>query len=107
MQKWMPEAWHFHTFTKYVKLHEITLPLDWEHDFTVSEYLELHQKTIRNAYKIDARKSCAKAMENRRKMELKGEPKSIQSRRNASKFVANPNPPNHIGKKEPGDAPEE
>ena len=69
----------FFTFTKYVKLHEITLPLDWEHDFTVSEYLELHQKTIRHAYKIDARKSYAKSMENDAKMEAKWRPRSLEN----------------------------
>ena len=56
-----------------------------EHDFTGSGCLKIHEKSIQNAYKINARKSDAKSMENYAKMEAKGEPKSMQNQKKAEK----------------------
>ena len=61
--------------------YEIKLPLGREHDFTGSGHLKMNEKSIQNTYKIDARKSCAKSMENDAKMEPKWKPKSFENRK--------------------------
>ena len=61
----------FHFFFKKDEKYEIKLPLGREHDFTGSGYLKIHEKSIQKTYKIDARKSYAKSMENYAKMEAK------------------------------------
>ena len=50
-----------------------------------SEHLKMHEKSIQNRCKIDARKSDAKSMENDTKMHPKWEPKSIQNLKNTRK----------------------
>ena len=59
--------------------YEIKLPLGREHGFTGSGYLKIHEKSIQKTYKIDARKSCAKSMENNAKMEAKWRPTSLEN----------------------------
>ena len=50
-----------------------------------SGHLEMHQKSIQNLCKIDARKRHAKSMENDTKMHPKWEPKSIKNRKSDGK----------------------
>ena len=59
----------FSNFFKKDEKYEIMLPLQREHGFTGSGYLKIHEKSIQKTYKIDARKSYAKSMENDAKME--------------------------------------
>ena len=53
-----------------------------------SEHLKMHEKSIPNRCKIDARKSDAKSMENNAKMHPKWEPKFIQNLKNTKKTVS-------------------
>ena len=62
----------FQTFSNKNEKYEIKLPLRREHDFTGSGYLKIHEKSTQKTYKIDARKSYAKSMENYAKMEPNG-----------------------------------
>ena len=57
--------------------YEIELLLGREHDFTGSGHLKIYEKSIQKTYKIDARKSHAKTIENDAKMEAKWKPKFI------------------------------
>ena len=50
-----------------------------------SGHLKMHQQSIQNLCKIDARKRHAKSMENDAKMHPKWEPKSIQNLKNTGK----------------------
>ena len=59
--------------------YEIMLPLQREHGFTGSGYLKIHEKSIQKTYKIDARKSYAKNMENDTEMEAKWRPRSLEN----------------------------
>ena len=61
----------FSSFIQEDEKYEIKLPLEREHDFTGSGYLKIHEKSIQKTYKIDARKSHAKSMDNYAKMEAK------------------------------------
>ena len=58
---------------------EIKPPLGREHDFTGSGHLKIDEKSIQKTYKIDARKSYAKSMENDAKMEAKWRPRSLEN----------------------------
>ena len=58
-------------FFKNYEKYEIKPPLRREHGFTGSGCLKMHEKSIQKTYKIDARKSYAKSMENYAKMEAK------------------------------------
>ena len=53
----------FLSFFKKDEIYEIKPPLGREHDFTGSGHLKIHEKSIQNAYKIDAWKNYAKSME--------------------------------------------
>ena len=53
--------------------------------FRGSRHLKMHQKSIQNLCKIDARKRHAKSMENDAKMHPKWEPKSINNLKNTGK----------------------
>ena len=65
----------FSSFSKKDEIYEIKLPFGREHGFTGSGYLKMHEKSIQKTYKIDARKSYAKSMENYAKMEAKWRPR--------------------------------
>ena len=67
------------SFFKKDEKYEIKLPLGREHGFTGSGYLKIHEKSIQKTYKIDARKSYAKSMENDAKMEAKWRPRSLEN----------------------------
>ena len=69
----------FSNFFKKDEKYEIMLPLQREHGFTGSGYLKIHEKSIQKTYKIDARKSYAKSMENYAKMEAKWRPRSLEN----------------------------
>ena len=69
----------FSNFFKKDEKYEIMLPLQREHGFTGSGYLKIHEKSIQKTYKIDARKSDAKSMENDAKMEAKWRPISLEN----------------------------
>ena len=69
----------FSSFFKKDEKYEIKLPLQREHGFTGSGYLKIHEKSIQKTYKIDARKSYAKSMENDAKMEAKWRPRSLEN----------------------------
>ena len=69
----------FSSFFKKDEKYEIKLPLGREHDFTGSGYLKMHEKSIQKTYKIDARKSYAKSMENDAKTEPKWRPESLEN----------------------------
>ena len=69
----------FSNFFKKDEKYEIKLPLQREHGFTGSWYLKIHEKSIQKTYKIDARKSHAKNMENYAKMDAKWKPKFIKN----------------------------
>ena len=69
----------FSSCSKKDEIYEIKLPLQREHGFTGSGYLKIHEKSIQKTYKIDARKSYAKSMENYAKMEAKWEPISLEN----------------------------
>ena len=69
----------FSRFSKKNEIYEIKLPLQREHGFTGSGYLKIHEKSIQKTYKIDARKSYAKSMENDAKMEVKWRPRSLEN----------------------------
>ena len=69
----------FASFFKKNEKYEIKLPLRREPDFTGSGYLKIHEKSIQKTYKIDARKSYAKSMENYAKMEAKWRPISLEN----------------------------
>ena len=69
----------FSNFFKKDEKYEIKLPLGREHDFTGSGYLKIHEMPIQKTYKIDARKSYAKSMENDAKMEAKWRPISLEN----------------------------
>ena len=66
-------------FFKKNEKYEIMLPLQREHGFTGSGYPKIHEKWIQKTYKIDARKSYAKSMENDAKMEAKWMPRSLEN----------------------------
>ena len=69
----------FSSFSKKDEIYEIKLPFGREHGFTGSGHLKIHEKSIQKAYKIDARKSDAKSMENYAKMEAKWKPRSLEN----------------------------
>ena len=69
----------FSSYFKKDEIYEIKPRLGREHDFTDSGHLKIHEKSIQNAYKIDARKSYAKSMENDAKMETKWRPRSLEN----------------------------
>ena len=69
----------FSIFFKKDEKYEIMLPLQREHGFTGSGCLKIHEKSIQKTYKIDARKSYAKSMENDAKMEAKWKLKSLEN----------------------------
>ena len=69
----------FSSFSKKDEIYEIKLPFGREHGFTGSGYLKIHEKSIQKTYKIDARKSYAKSMENDAKMEAKWMPRSLEN----------------------------
>ena len=59
--------------------YEIELLLGREHDFTGSGHLKICEKSIKKTYKIDARKSHAKSIENYAKMDAKWKPKFVKN----------------------------
>ena len=69
----------FSNFSKKDEKYETKLPLGREHGFTGSGYLKIHEKSIQKTYKIDARKSYAKSMENYAKMDAKWRPISLEN----------------------------
>ena len=69
----------FLSFFKKDEIYEIKPPLGREHDFTGSGHLKIHEKSIQKTYKIDARKSYAKSMENYAKMEAKWKPRAFET----------------------------
>ena len=69
----------FSSCSKKDEIYEIKLPLQREHGFTGSGCLKIHEKSIQKTYKIDARKSYAKSMENDAKMEAKWMPRSLEN----------------------------
>ena len=69
----------FSNFFKKDEKYEIMLLLQREHGFIGSGHLKIHEKSIQKAYKIDARKSYAKNMENYAKMEAKWRPKTLEN----------------------------
>ena len=71
----------FSSFFKKDEKYEIKLPLGREHGFTGSGCLKIHEKSIQKTYKIDARKSYAKSMENDAKMEPKWRPRSLENQK--------------------------
>ena len=71
------EMHDFSNFFKKEEKYEIKLPLEREHDFTGSEHLKLHDKSIQNAYRIDAPKSYVRGTETYTKMKPKW--KSMQT----------------------------
>ena len=73
------EIIEFSSFSKKDAKYEIKLPLGREHDFTGSGYLKMLEKSIQKTYKIDARKSYAKSMDNYAKMEAKWRPRSLEN----------------------------
>ena len=69
----------FSNFFKKNEKYEIKLSLGREHGFTGSGYLKILEKSIQRTYKIDARKSCAKNMDNYAKTEAKWRPRSLEN----------------------------
>ena len=69
----------FSSCSKKDEIYEIKLPLQREHGFTGSGGLKIHEQSIQKTYKIDARKSYAKSMENYAKMEAKWRPISLEN----------------------------
>ena len=69
----------FSNFFKKYEKYEIKPPLRREHDFTGSGYQKMHENSILNRYKIDARKSFAKSMEMYAKIEAKWRPRSLEN----------------------------
>ena len=76
--QWEHDFTYFSFFKKYEK-YEIKPPLRREHGFTGSGCPNIHEKSIQKTYKIDARKSYAKSMENDAKMEAKWRPISLEN----------------------------
>ena len=77
--KMEPKITEFSIFFKTAEKYEIKLPLGQEHDFTGSGCLNIHEKSIQKAYKIDAGKSYAESMENYAQMEPKWRPGSLEN----------------------------